>query len=94
MRQRNGKLGVTKIRHGWGLGIKGDLDLKWGHRKMAGVELRQQFQENPTKIKHIKLEEGSPAEISEQGHSHPAGLDMFPEIAAEADRKDLGIYTF
>lgn len=87
-------MGVTEIQQRWGVGVKGGVGLKWGHRNMAGVELRQQFLENPTKIKHIKLEEVSPAEISEQGHSNPAGLDVFPERAAEADRKDLGMYTF
>lgn len=35
-------------------------------------------------IKHIRLEEGSLAEISEQGHTNPTGLDVLPERAAEA----------
>lgn len=58
------------------------------------MELRQQFQEKPMGIKHIELEEGSPAQISEQGLSNPAVLDVFPETAAEAGRKGLGIYRF
>lgn len=37
-------------------------------------------------IKHIELEEESPAQISEQGLSNPAVLDVFPETAAEAER--------
>lgn len=45
-------------------------------------------------IKHIELEEGSPAQISEQGLSNPAVLDVFPETVAEAGRKGLGIYRF
>ena len=44
------------------------------------------------KIEHIKLEEGSSAEISKQGHTKPAGLAMFPERVAELIRKHLGIY--
>lgn len=30
-------------------------------------------------MEHIKLEEGSPAEISKQGRTNPADLDVFPE---------------
>ena len=45
-------------------------------------------------MEHIKLEEGSPAEISKQGHTNPADLHVFPEIVAEVVRKDLGIYRF
>lgn len=56
--------------------------------------LRQQSPENPMWIKHTKLEEGSPAEISEQGHINPVGLDMLPEIAARALGKYLGIYKY
>lgn len=44
------------------------------------------------KKEHIKLEEGSSAEISKQGHTNPADLAMFPETAAELIRKHLGIY--
>lgn len=45
-------------------------------------------------IKHIELEEGSPAQISEQGLSSPVVLDVFPETAAEAGGKGLGICSF
>lgn len=30
-------------------------------------------------MEHVKLEEGSPAEISKQGRTNPADLDVFPE---------------
>lgn len=53
--RHKGKLGLLRLR---GAGSKEALGVKWGHRKMAGVELRQQFQENPMGIKHIKLEKG------------------------------------
>lgn len=51
-------------------------------------------------IKHIELEEGSPAQISEQGLSSPAVLDMFPGplqpsgARHEAGGKGLGICSF
>lgn len=66
--------------------------LKWGHRKMTGGTAEAAVSGEPMKIEHIKLEEGSLAEISKQGHTNPAGLAMFPERAAELIRKDLGIY--
>lgn len=66
--------------------------LKWGHRKMTGGGAEAAVSGEPMKMEHIKLEEGSSAEISKQGHTNPAGLAMFPERAAELIRKDLGIY--
>lgn len=40
------------------MGVKGAPGLKWGHKKMVGVELRQQLQGNPMGIKCVKLDEG------------------------------------
>lgn len=39
------------------------------------------------RIKHVKLEEGSSAEVPGQGHTNPRGLDMFPEIVEKVVRR-------
>lgn len=49
--------GITKIR-GCRVGGQGAPGLKWGHKEMAGVELRQQFQGSPTGIKCVRLDDG------------------------------------
>lgn len=44
------------------------------------------------KTEHIKLEEGSSAEISKQGHTNPAGLAMSLESCRAGIRKEFGMY--